>query len=99
MNKYEKLKLTETQELALSNLKYAVQKCIEAGVYLVETPGYGCYAYNNKEVSCFNAPEDASYDNGKEEIEITKLHQAFYHGLINYDILPQDKTTCLVAFE
>lgn len=98
MNKYSKLKLTDTQELVLSNLKYAVKKCIEAGVYLIESPGYGCYVYNAKEVSCLPAPEDAAYDNGKEEIDITKLHEAFRFGLTNYDLLPHNETKCLVAF-
>ena len=99
MTAYEKLGLTDEQKKALSEFQKIIQKCIEVGLYFVECPGYGLYAYNTNEVSCFNAPENAAYDNGKEEIDILKLHEAERFGLVNYECLPHDVTKCLVAFK
>lgn len=95
MDPYKKLALTKEQKEILDELNHVRMKAICAGLAFVQSSGYGTFAYNAKEVSCFDAPENASYDNGKEEIDITKLHFAGF--LITDDLLGDYK--CLVAFD
>jgi len=97
MSVYKKLELTDEQKEVLSDFQKVIQKCVSAGLYFVECPGYGLYAYNAKDVNCFDAPEDAAYDNGKDEIDILQLHQVERFGLVNYDCMPHDVTKCFVA--
>lgn len=97
-NAYKKLALTAEQEEVLKELEKAAAKAIGAGLYFVMAPSSGWYAYNTKEVSCFNAPSNAAYDNGKDEIDVTLLRPAKI-GLNFNEILDYNETKCLVAFD
>ena len=95
MNPYEKLALTDEQREILREFENVSLKAIRAGLYFVQSFGYGTFAYNVKNVNCFDAPENAAYENGKEEIDITKLHPVSY---LTIDDLHGD-CKCLVAFD
>lgn len=95
MNPYEKLALTDEQREILREYENVSLKAIRAGLYFVQSFGYGTFAYNAKDVSCFDAPENAAYENGKEEIDITKLHPV---SCLTIDDLHGD-CKCLVAFD
>ncbi|MCR5820731.1 MAG: hypothetical protein K6F94_07310 [Bacteroidaceae bacterium] len=99
MNAYKKLTLTREQRKVLKEVQDVMQKAVEVGLHFIEAPGYGCYAYNAKKVSCFNAPENAAYDNEKDLIEVMHLEEAFRFGLTAYDLLNSNQTECLVVFD
>lgn len=98
MDKYEKLALNEEQKAVLAEFKKVCGKCVSVGLYFVSSYECGMKAYNANDVSCFNAPENASYDNGKEEIDISLLEDVFPYGMVNHQDLMGD-TNCLVAFD
>ena len=96
MNTIEKLKLTTEQEKVLNEFCMAYSKMIENGVYLAFCPGYGLYAYNAKNVNCFDAPENAAYDNDKEPLTITDLELVTRNNPL---ICELDKPETLVVFD
>ena len=94
---YDKLALNDEQLRLMLEFKQLYHKMIIAGLYFVEANDR-LYAYNCLGVSCFDAPENAAYDNGKEEVDVTRLQLVSKSRLLNFDNLQND-TTCLVAFE
>ena len=98
MDAYEKLSLTDKQKELVKEFKEIVEKMFREDVSLVECDQCGLFAYNRKYISCFDAPEDAAYDNGVERIDITKLYEVFKFGMLGLDVIP-DATDCLVAFD
>lgn len=91
----ERLALTEEQKQVLREYYDVSAKAVAVGLYFVQVPGYGVYAYNAKDVNCFDAPANAAYDNGKEEIDVRDLK--YCSGLLRRDILQEPK--CLVAMD
>ena len=93
----ERLALNDAQKKVLREFEDVYARMLRTGLHL--TTGYGCglYAYNANHVTCFNAPKNAAYDNGKEEVDITKMHLVAPFGMSNFTHLLND-TKCLVAF-
>lgn len=98
MDIYRKLALNDEQRKVLDDFEKVYKKMLSCNLYLVETFNGGLFAYNANDVSCFDAPKDAAYDNGKEEIDVTKLHKVDSFGFMAHEHLLND-TKCLVAFE
>ena len=96
MGKYERLALNREQREVLDEYIRISAKAISVGLYFIQSPRYGVFAYNAKDVNCMNAPANAAYDNGKEEIDITKLEMI--PTICMHEDLGGDKK-CLVAFE
>lgn len=97
MDKYERLALNEEQKNVLDEFKKVYDKCVNVGLYFVSSYKCGMKAYNANVVSCFNAPENAAYENGKEEIDINLLEDVFCSGLACCENL-MNETKCFVAF-
>lgn len=98
MDKYERLALNEEQKKVLTEFKKVLQKCVNVGLYFVSSYECGMMAYNANDVSCFDAPNNAAYDNDKEEIDIQNLEEVCSYGMINHTDLMGD-AKCLVVFE
>ena len=97
MDPYKRLALTEEQKEVLDELVRVCKRATEVKLCFVEALDVGCFAYNAKNVDCFNAPSNAAYDNEKEQVDITKLQRALHRGILNCEYL-LDETKCLVAF-
>ena len=97
MNAYKKLALNDEQKEVLKDFERVYKKMLHCNLHLVETFNGGLFAYNAEGVSCFDAPKNAAYDDGEEEIDITKLHMVDEFGFMVHEHLLND-TKCLVAF-
>lgn len=91
----ERLALTEEQKRVLKEYEVVSAKAVSVGLYFAQVMGYGVFAYNATGVSCFDAPSDAEYDNGKEEIDITELEPC--KGFLIRDTFIEPR--CLVAMD
>lgn len=97
-NIYERLALTDEQKNVLREFESVYGRMLRAGLYLATSYGHGLYAYNHDDISCFDAPIDGSYDGGRVEVDITKLHLVAPFGMSNFTHLLND-TKCLVGLD
>lgn len=90
-----KLKLNDRQKEVLKNFERALKDLAENDVSLVVSECGTLYAYNNKNVDCFDAPDYAAYDG--EKVELNAADWGNYLTQIQFlQIVTQDD--CLVAF-
>lgn len=58
----ERLQLTPKQTAVVKELEAVLKKVWDAEIGLVLSTNSRVYAYNSADVSCFDAPSDAAYD-------------------------------------
>ena len=74
MEQKEKLRLTDKQKAVIKELEEVLRKAWWAEIGFVISRSSIIFAYNNKDVSCFNAPIDAAYDEDAK-VTLTDLHR------------------------
>lgn len=73
MEQKDKLRLTDAQVAIVKELEEVLRKAWWAEIGFVISRSSTIFAYNNTDVSCFDAPMDAAYDEDAEVV-LQDLH-------------------------
>lgn len=73
MEQKDKLKMTDEQIAIVKELEGVLNKAWWSEIGFVVSTSCTIFAYNRKDVSCFDAPKDAAYDE-ETEIKPADLH-------------------------